>query len=729
MARRQPALRAQLLDLLAAAPEGLGLDDALRELARDNGQTVSARGVRDLLNHMAEDGEIVRLRRTPSGPGAPPYHYYHRDTAPPDPSALQTALELAFGNAQVNVATRESLETEGLRPDETQRRRQSTSVLLRIARGMIGEDSHAAVLLRDAEQLAALEPVQLVLDMARWVADDINALVEVLEGYHQASRLDEVERTTHDLNARLAWARRYFHGFWRLDRKVIGADPIFDIPPSASSCHYDGRRAQLSEEKARERLRQRIVGDTLVERTLVPTETHMTAAGTDAAITDIRVERGTTAFGGTTPISVMSAAAALVQREGTGRREFQDFDIFPDQLNHLDDIGAAANGFVLSPRFSEHLLPERDIRHTRMAALELRQYDEELRIVLRNAKWRPTGAAPSLGLDHRPTIIFRDGRTFPLVHRLRDYEAPGLYGQIVRNQVEKFSQVLHHAFSGPWGEVVYGAVVKTPEMSWLSPLVFWYLHAQATEVRGQRVVADAADVYRPPFTDSVVAHLVFLGLSRRPGPPVPPATAVAFRTCVVLRRFIDIAFEDEQLPAMVRVGLHRRQVNEDSESDWTAFLQEHIRDKIERENESYVAIDAYRPFVYLCARAAVAMCYGAPTALYEPFADASAAEAPQFLLPRLEVAVNMRNEPRERAVTHLGGMLGWLASGGGELTRHVRSGESAGDTNSLPVIVPDVIALAHEAAVFAKRVLGEEVEERLRQYVALLRQQFVGRTQ
>ena len=724
MARKQSALRTELLALLEAAPDGLGLDDAVRRLNRHRETAVSGRGVRDLLNSMAEDGVVVRHRRPPTGPGAPPYHYYHPGHAPQDPSALQMALELEFENAQVDVATRERIEREGLRPDESQRRERSSSVLLRIAQGMIGEDSHAVALLQEAERIAALDPVELVLGMARWVAADLNALIDVLEEHHRAGRLSEVERTTHDLNARLAWARRYFQSFWRLDRRVIGAEPIFDIPPSAQSAHYEGRRAQLFEERARARLEDRIIGDHLIARAAVEAGQHTAAAGTDAAITDIRVERGSSAFAGSTPISVMSAAASLIQRERSGTREFQDFDVFPDQLHHLDDIGAAANGFVLSPRFSEHLLPERDIRHSRMAALELRQYDEELRIVLRNAKWRPTGSAPALGIDHRPTIIFRDGRTFPLVHRLRDYEAAGLYGQIVRNQVEKFSQVLHHAFSGPGGEVVYGAVVKTPEMSWLSPLVFWHLHATGTAVGGHPVVAEAAEVYRPPFTDSVVAHLVFLGLARQPAGPAPDGRATAYRTCVVLRRYVDIAFEDEQLPPMMRVGLDRRLVRVDDESDWRTYLQEHIREKIERESESYVDLDAYRPFVYLCARAAVAMCYGAPASLYEPFAGATLREAPQFLLPRFEVAVDMRGDPRVRAEDHLGAMLGWLASGGGDLSRHVRSGDAQGEGTSLPVVVPDVLVLAHEAATFAKRVLGEEVEQRLLQYVALLRQQF-----
>lgn len=731
MARRQAALRSRVLALLSHASDGLALDEIVRAILHA-GEPISSRGVRDLLTVLVDEQQIVRRRQPTTGPGAPPYIYYHPAHAPRDASALDQALERGFGQARADVATRSRIEFDELRGDESERQRNTTSVLVRIAQGMLEDDAHAAAVFETAQALAALDPVSLVIAMAEWTVDDLNSLAARAETLLSAGRHNEVEHLATELDTRLAWARRYFQGFWRLDRGVPGAEPVLDIPRSAAHYHHHQQRAVLYTERARARLRERLIGDRLVEIVPADTQAHTVVAGTDASVADIHLERGTPVYGGTTSVSVMSAAAALVHSGSDGVREYQDFDVFPDQLHQLADQSAAARGFILSPAF-RHLLPERDFRHSRMAALELRQYDAELRIVLRDAKWRPLGAAPSLGIDPRPSMIVRDGRTFPLVHRIRDYESPGLYGQIVRNQIERFSQVLHHAFSGPAGPVVYGAVVKSPEMSWLSPLVFWYLHTNAVSVRGQRVVAEAGDVYRPPLADSAVAHLIFAGLHSAAGTSINSMTdttegrtgsAPVFRTCVAVRHFADIAFDDESLPIMVTAeGVRRRPVQENSEEDWQTFLRERARERFERDNEPSLQPAVYRPFVYLCAYAGVAMCYGAPAAFYAT-PSGTMSDVPQFLLPRLETAIDLRMDD---VPAHLTAMLGWMAAGNATLSRHADIGDAAHREGSLPVLVPDVVALAHDAAAFAKRALGNEVQDELRRLVAALRQQLSGR--
>ena len=72
----------------------------------------------------------------------------------------------------------------------------------------------------------------------------------------------------------------------------------------------------------------------------------------------------------------------------------------------------------------------------------------------------PIGELQNLDISsNSPSLIIRDGRVFPLVHRLRDYEDSGLYGQIVRNQIKQFATVIHHTMSGPDGDIVYGALL------------------------------------------------------------------------------------------------------------------------------------------------------------------------------------------------------------------------------------------------------------------------------
>lgn len=720
MARRS-RIEDRALELFTAAPLGLSVDDVIQRLTHD-GPAVSPRGVRALLNTMSASGQLVRQRRPPTGPGAPPFLYFHPLHAPPDPSALDRALDSVFAGASAEVSTRDQLDEAQVSPGAAQRHEHGSSVLLRIAQGMVHEDHHAAAILANASRLAALKPIALLLDMAEWVADDLNTLArqradQQANGEHRAA-----ESTAAELDTRLAWARRYFHALWRLDRGVPGSPAIFEIPRSAWHVQHDGGQARIDRARAEQRLAPRLLGHQVAELMDVDPDAHSVAAGTDASIADIRIERGPSTYGTATTMAVMTAAAALVHRGDRVTREFQDFDIFPDQLQQLDDHAAAAKGFVLAPHLTDHHVQERDARHTRMAALELRQYDEELRIVLRNAKWRPLGTVPSMLLDPRPTVLFRDGRVFPLVHRLRDYEASGLYGQIVRNQIERFSQVLHHAFSGPSGDVVYGAVVKTPETSWLAPLIFWDLHRSKTSYNGRVVIQKSEQVYRAPFADSTVAQLLFLGLSPRGSVDSSALKRRAFRTCVAIRRFADIAFDDESLPVMIDGTDGRRAVDEDAEHDWHTFLRARAQRKLERDNETLLPLPLYKPFVYLCTSAGVAMAYGAPAELYLSTGSARALDSAPFVLPRLEAAVNMRDTAR--AVEFLGGMLGWMAAGGRELSRYHRSGEGGStDRAGLPVLVPDVIALAHDAATFARRALGDEVEDRVRQLVASLRAQ------
>jgi hypothetical protein len=68
-------------------------------------------------------------------------------------------------------------------------------------------------------------------------------------------------------------------------------------------------------------------------------------------------------------------------------------------------------------------------------------------------------------------------------------------------------------------------------------------------------------------------------------------------------------------------------------------------------------------------------------------------------------------------------VLSWLATGGCDLDRvHTQSGYDTGNREqALPILVPDVIVLAHEAATFARTQLGEEVEDKIRTFIRDLR--------
>jgi len=495
-----------------------------------------------------------------------------------------------------------------------------------------------------------------------------------------------------------------------------------ELPSQAKRFRLYGETAKLDEKKAREQLKKRIFGDRLIQEQLLPTDLHKSAAGTDASVADLFLEHTAGSFIPPDPVIVPCSAAALVTNSKNGfTDEYQDFDIFPDKLREYDDHTAAVNGLVLSATLARNFVEESNLQHTRKAAMDLRQYLQDFRIATKQADWRPMGDSPELGTKNRPKLIMRDGRIFPLVHRLRDYETGGLYGQIVRSEIEIFQQVFHNTLLGSGLDTVYGAAVKNPGMSWLAPLVFWYLYSNKSPVDGRVAVSNAEEVYQYPFADTAVSHLLFLGVAKNASNFSPERL---FITCRVLRRFSDIALEAEEMSPIISQGDEIRRVRENTLKDWKEFIEQHIAKKRKHYQSNNLDIDDYESFIYLCSKVGVSMCYAAPTSAYE-FLSRNSSVSAHFLLPRLEVAINMDRleSDREHEQECLDGLLSWLAAGHIELDRsHTQSGFDTGNPeHSLPILVPDVIVRAHEAATFTRDKLGEEVQDKIRALIAELR--------
>ena len=719
MTRAKELKAEEILQLLAKEPEGLEVQELVARLGGED-DVVSMRGVRNLLNELVSSDKLIKKRsRWSNGPGAPPYVYFHPNNVPQQLGLFDRDL----GIMEYHLLTKAEVEREEIERDELKRLEEANSVLERIASGHLHEEVYARAIIETASEIADVDPVDLVLGMMRWVVDDLNELGGRVRDKWKRGAVPEAEQLAGELEFRLSWARHYFQRFWRLDRGAEGIPGILELPRQAKHFFQDEQLCvRIDEESAKKRLRERIRGGRVIEEWALPTQLHTCAVGTDASVADIFLEHTRGSFIPPDPVVVLTAAAALRTHTDNAIYEYQDFDVFPDHLREYADHAAAVQGLVISPLL-KRILPERDFKHSRMAAMELRQYWEDLRITLRQAEWRPIGTAPMLGIVPRPTLIFRDGRMFPLVHRLKDYEDDGLYGQIVRSQIEKFAQTIHHTLSGPGATTAYGAVVKSPELSWLAPLVFWYLHSHEVQVDGRPVV-HADDVYRSPFADTAVSHLLFLGMANKTTDLAGKRFFVTFRA---QRRFSDIAIGEEQsMPVLIRNATEAVLVDEDSPEDWQTFIQQRIAEKQEHYQEGILDLQDYSPFTYLCSKMGVSMLYAAPTSAYELLTSGLSGDAGHFLLPRLEVAVDLGHpEDEEESIR---GMLSWLAWGGCELdSAHTQSGYDTGDKeHSLPILVPDVIVLAHEAVGFARDKLGDEVQDEIRALVAELKRR-VGR--
>ena len=689
------------LELLAGEKKGLELNKIIKSLELE--EVVSSRTVRNALNDLVNDGRLERRKLPSGGRGKPPYVYIL-------PSFLPEELRM-IEDAPLKVITKTEAELEELDRLEQNRRWQGLTALDTIARGHIQEDRFAEAIVKIAPRIASKCPAKLLTSMAKWVVDDINQLASEL-----IQLQDVIQKNTlaGQIDVRLQMARQYFCDFWSLNI-VKNGKKVMNLPQSANDILRSEQTASVNTDIAFQVLSDRIAGDSVIYTWKPDRPAPTSAVGTDASVADIYLQHSTGKFMRPDPVAVMTAAAAQITRKnGSIIGEYQDFDVFPDELKKYEEHQAARNGLIISPAM-RNILPEHDFKHSRMAAMELRQYFEDLRVVLGQAKWRPIGELQNLDVSpHTLSLIIRDGRVFPLVHRLRDYEDSGLYGQIVRNQIKQFATVIHHTMSGPEGDIVYGAAVKDPQQSWLAPLVFWFAYTRQDD-NDQTLERD--DIYKYRFTDTAVSHLLFLGFSKDFVEFSAGHLLVTFRA---KRRFSDVAIATEETPK-IKTEKGYQPINIDSEEDWKLFISQRIKDANIREKRNILSDEReYNNFIYLCCKVGVSTFYAAPVTAYELLVHDRNGGAGHFLLPRLEVSI--RVDDKEHEIFCFEGMLGWLASGGYALDRnHTPTGFDTYETINIPILVPDVVVPAHEAVRFAGKKVGEEVEDALRQLITELR--------
>lgn len=693
-----------VLRLLQETPKGLEVSEIADGLSdRD----ISSRSLRMLINRLEREKRLVKRRTFGGKPGAPPYRYLHPDHVVHQPGLFDNIP----GIERAEIKTRSEVEQSELSPEDRARQARGTSVLQKIAESHLSSDAYASAIVEHAPQFAAEHPVGMLLDMAEWMVADLNKMGGRFLDAVAKNENDEAEDMARELDARLSFAKKYFRNLFRLDRAIETIPGIMAIPARARN-YRGGETADLNRTAAEARLRERLIGDRMLD-VMTPDVVHKEAVGTDASVADIFLPHVQGSFVPPDPVYIMTAAAALKVRSDGGAHEYQDFDIHPDKLDEYREIRAATEGLVLSPTLKGEF-GESNLKHARSAAMDLRQYHQDLRAVQRDSSWRPIGEAPLAGIKYDPNLLFRDGRLFPLVHRIKDFEGDRLYGEIVRNEVERFATTLRQVFGDVYGDKVYAAAVKSPTLSWLAPLVFWYLHHKdIKDGHGKSIVTDEA-VYRYLFPDTAVSHLLFLGLAKAMGSL--PANSV-FVTCRVLRRYSDIALES--LPAVIAGASSVRLVREDSVDDWREYIRQRIEQKEQQHEEVILDEGSYRHFVQLCATAAASTLYAAPCVAYASLLEEEGSGA-HFLIPRLEVAVETTNPGREQH--YLESMLGWLATGGFELDfghSHVdfEAGEQA---DRIPILVPDVVLSAHEAAGFTRTKLHDEVEQDLHERIAKL---------
>ncbi len=230
------------------------------------------------------------------------------------------------------------------------------------------------------------------------------------------------------------------------------------------------------------------------------------------------------------------------------------------------------------------------------AAMDLRQYYKDYDMVFLR--------------EPLVNIHFRDGRIFPLEHRLQDAIQLGLHGLIVRSALRIFRQIVN-GVGAEEGQILYCGYVKRTHIPIMKDLFYWYAGFGSTTGKSTPVLQGITpeDFVKAPESDSLIMSYLFNALKQLD----EEATYVTFR---ILRRFQSM----EEDPV-------RNFEPSTSKELWSKRLGKMAQDWLGSDPESE-GIDL---IASLCARAAVIEFYVSPTKQLDPHFESHLA------VPRIEV--------------------------------------------------------------------------------------------
>jgi hypothetical protein len=426
--------------------------------------------------------------------------------------------------------------------------------------------------------------------------------------------------------------------------------------------------------------------------------------GTDSSVAKIQLPNQSSL----TPeasFEIFAGAAALNHHN----RRFTDFDFTPQELKEYRHRRAFARGLIISRAAGR--LTEDELRMARFAAMDLRQYKEAIRVINDDVDWRPHGDPDDELVDYTgPDVMFLDGRLTPLVHQQSEFSKDSLYGELTRREIREFSKLTDYASDEAWEtDTTFAGVVKRPGISWLAPLVFWYVETQWDDPESDEE-EEEGDIYgairnitQPPISDVVLPHLLFRGLSEANGAPEEEA----FMTFRVLRRFYDNSIRRNNIPP---VGTDGEPINTEEVSEWMDHFEQYQEARRQVGGET-IDLEKYNRFGFAnaCANAGQLMCYAGPPNLYQTH------QRKPLRLPRIEVLAN----PPTDAPDKMKQAVVAFAQGNQADDAHTIDGLST--NNEVPVVVPSAIVESDKIAKYARDSISRDITSEIQEAVRKLR--------
>jgi len=790
MSKRE-TLRPLVTEVLQSANRGWTVEEVHDTVTDADGVDASTRLTREVLEELVEDDEVEKKRADGEGPGRPPFQYIHASVVAEEDNILDLLresgspppAETIFSdlNAKADSIRTTGDEQEEIERDEAESAGVQDDAFTEIAERHLDESTYIEQIKSVAPALAGEDPVDLAVEMAEWCMQWIDEVGRETFEEYDVGNLDRYWRLRRRLEGLLGIADWYFVRLFRLDlltrrngafdgtrgfHRLPGSEDYyhtsdsvqeheFPVLPLVVGDEQDEETVARQREAIRDHLDSRIYGDTVLGTLEI--ESVEDAAGTDGSVADVRLPNRRDALARETTLQLFSGAAALDR----GDRHYTDYDYTPERFRDYRERGAFKKGLMMSPRvFLE--LSRGELNKARQAAMDLRQSNENERAARNLADWEPVGESSGPDPESGPDVIFADGRVFPLVHQYPDYNNIRIYGELVRNEVKRFVetvQMFDEHYTSVDTDLV--GVVKMSMVSFLAPMVFWYLDVkEADDVPTVPSQADddwevekvvPRDVVSPRLIDAVVANLLFLGLvEERNEHDVPIDEDHAFTTFRVPRHFWEASVEAKDIPPIHPVT--EEWIDVDSQEAWLEYIgleavgaelrrgdSVGVNSQVVHEYQTSGGADLadaeerlgvldevfndepWRWFAAACAQASVVMTYGAPQSVYINVAELEGLDEPLFMLPRLETAISRRGPADGESALRQG--LSWFAENPDLDYQHPfeeYGGASRDDEEGLPILVPDVVTDSDEAARMVQRMMGPRAEQKLGEIIDAL---------
>jgi hypothetical protein len=486
-------LKQKLIQILSSAEKALSMTEVLRTL-EDEDIEAQASDVRGALRELEKDHKIASLEdKNSHGNSISSYRMITKQML------SEAITRNDFEEQEKRKLLRELIDDSTGRystmpPNEIQ------SMFATAARSLLLED-----------------PRHLFIEFAKWLKVQHMQQVSMYKHFKDKGRKAEAERHYRNLTGLERYADSVFTRMLGVPTQLRNGSTLRNGPFFLRLNRSTLEDASvLSDTELAKYVGLSVYGAHVIERFSVSgIKPPIHTGGTDASIQPISISQ-------LLPWQVEPSEINIVTSVGVRYdiyKGVRDFDRHPDPrvLAQYERNQAIGEGLLIPPSGSLGFEPEMEDR-VKEAAMDLRQYTKDFEMMF--------------SIEPNVKVHFRDGRVFPMEHRLSDALQTTFHGEMVRASLKAFRNIVN-MIGTENGDVLYSGFVKRAGVSILAPFVMWYIGFGSKEKLGTSIDPDMAleDFLKSSYTDNYVVNRLFSSIKDQLG---KNEVYLSFR---ILRRF------------------------------------------------------------------------------------------------------------------------------------------------------------------------------------------------